>query len=69
VRQAEPSGFQMSRFDGGPEAAMEVAVEKAWEAVRGARDGYFTPQPPKDGCPAYCPAAAFCWHYRPGFGG
>ena len=69
VQQAKPSGFQMSRFDGGPEAAMDVAVEKAWEAVRGARDGYFAPQPPKDGCPSYCPAAAFCWHYHPGYGG
>jgi hypothetical protein len=48
---------------------MEIAVENAWEAVRGARDGFFAPQPPSDGCPSYCPATAFCWHYRPGFGG
>ena len=69
VRHAEPSPFQMSKFDGGPEGAMEVAVEKAWEAVRGARDGHFVPQPPDAGCPSYCPAAGFCWRYRPGFGG
>ena len=69
VRQAEPSPFQMSRFDGGPEGAMAVAVDKAWEAVRGARDGHFVPQPPDGGCPSYCPAAGFCWRYQPGYGG
>ncbi len=69
VRHAESSSFQMSRFDGGPEGAMDVAVEKAWEAVRGARDGHFVPQPPDSGCPSYCPAAGFCWRYQPGYGG
>jgi ATP-dependent helicase/DNAse subunit B len=69
VRQAEPSRFMMSTFEGGPDGAMEAAVEKAWEAVRGARDGHFVPQPPDGGCPAYCPAAGFCWRYRPGYGG
>jgi ATP-dependent helicase/DNAse subunit B len=69
VRQATPSSFQMDKFDGGPEGAMEVAVDKAWEAVRGARDGHFVPKPPEAGCPSYCPAAGFCWRYRPGFGG
>ena len=69
VRQAQPSSFQMSKFDGGPDGAMEVAVDKAWEAVRGVRDGHFVPQPPDAGCPSYCPAAGFCWRYRPGFGG
>jgi ATP-dependent helicase/DNAse subunit B len=69
VRHAEPSGFTMSRFDGGPEAAMATAVEMAWEAVRSARDGHFVAKPPDGGCPAYCPAVAFCWHLRPGFWG
>jgi RecB family exonuclease/superfamily I DNA/RNA helicase len=69
VRHAEHSQFTMSGFQDGPEGAMEIAVEKAWEAVRGARDGHFVPNPPDDGCPSYCPAAGFCWHCRPGFGG
>jgi ATP-dependent helicase/DNAse subunit B len=69
VQHAEPSPFQMSRFDGGPEGAMAVAVRKAWEAVRGAREGHFVPHPPDDGCPSYCPAAGFCWRSRPGFRG
>lgn len=69
VRQAEPSRFTLSGFDGGPEGAMEVTVAHAWGAVRGARSGHFVPHPPDGGCPPWCPAAAFCWHYRPGFGG
>jgi RecB family exonuclease len=48
------------------EAAMQIAVEKAWEAVRGARRGRFAPHPPPDGCPAYCPATGFCWQHRRG---
>jgi ATP-dependent helicase/DNAse subunit B len=68
VRQAVPSGFTLSGFKGGPEAALEATVEKTWEAVYGARAGYFAPHPPVEGCPRYCPAAAFCWRHRPGYG-
>ncbi|MBC8449776.1 MAG: PD-(D/E)XK nuclease family protein, partial [Chloroflexi bacterium] len=64
VRHAEPSTFRLSRFGGGPEAGMELAVQKAWEAVHGARQGRFVPCAPDDGCPSYCPATPFCWHYR-----
>ena len=69
VRQAEPSSFKMSTFDGGPQGALDVAVEKAWEAIHGAREGYFGPKPPDGGCPGYCPAGGFCWHYQQGWGG
>ncbi len=41
------------------------ATAQAWTAVRGARAGDFAPQPPADGCPPYCPAAAFCRHCEP----
>jgi len=68
VRHAEPSKFTLSGFDGGPEGAMEAAVERAWEVVHSARQGHFVPHPPDGGCPSYCSAAAFCWHYRPRFG-
>jgi len=67
VRQAEPSSFTMARFRSdegtGPAAAIACAVAMAWQAVRGARAGYFVPKAPDGGCPDYCPAAAFCWHY------
>lgn len=74
VQHAEASPFSLKTFKSasgevGPSAAFETVVEKAWEAVHSARAGYFTPEPPPGGCPPYCPAATFCWQYRPGFGG
>ncbi|MFO7743608.1 MAG: PD-(D/E)XK nuclease family protein, partial [Anaerolineae bacterium] len=64
VEHAEPSSFTLAKS--GPQAAMMTAVEHAWAAVRGARQGHFVPRAPDDGCPGYCPAAAFCWRYEPG---
>jgi ATP-dependent exoDNAse (exonuclease V) beta subunit len=49
----------------GTEDAIRLALGYSWEAVRAARSGQFVPHPPSDGCPSYCPAAAFCWHYAP----
>jgi ATP-dependent helicase/DNAse subunit B len=69
IGRAEPSGLSLRNFEGGPEGAMHVAAEKAWEAVRGARAGHFAPRAPEGGCPSYCPAAGFCWHFTPGFSG
>jgi len=69
VRHAEASSFTLGGYAGGPQAAMETALEKAWEAIRGAREGHFVPSPPEGNCPSYCPAVGFCWHWRPRFGG
>jgi len=70
VRSAEPSSLSLAKFRGeGGESALEVAVRHAWAAVRGVREGQFSPTAPDDGCPGFCPAVAFCWSYRPGFGG
>jgi RecB family exonuclease len=69
IGHAQPSGLSLGNFEGGPQGAMRVAAEKAWEAARGARAGQFAPRPPEGGCPAYCPAAGFCWRYQQGFGG
>jgi ATP-dependent helicase/DNAse subunit B len=67
VRQAESSSFTMARFQSdegtGPAAAIACAVAMAWQAVHGARAGHFVPKAPDGGCPDYCPATAFCWHY------
>jgi ATP-dependent helicase/DNAse subunit B len=71
IRAAEASNFTLAKFADreknlfGPAGAMQTVVTHAWEAVRGARQGCFVPNPPDDGCPAYCPAVAFCWHYQP----
>jgi RecB family exonuclease len=66
VRHAVPSPFTLEDF--GPREAIRTAVAHAWEAIHSAREGHFTPRPPKRGCPPYCPGAGFCWHYEPRFG-
>ncbi|MFN2254032.1 MAG: PD-(D/E)XK nuclease family protein [Candidatus Promineifilaceae bacterium] len=64
-RNAEASPFNLAGAQGGVEGAIDTALAYAWEAVRNVRDGRFAPRPPDEGCPSYCPAAAFCWHYTP----
>ena len=62
IWQAQASGLTLADF--GPEEAIDVALEYAWRAVMGARQGHFVPETPRGGCPGYCPAAAYCWHYK-----
>jgi ATP-dependent helicase/DNAse subunit B len=64
VRHATASDLTLGSY--GPSEAIDVAIEHAWNSVRGARQGYFVAHPPAGGCPSYCPAAGFCWNYRPG---
>ena len=46
------------------------AIAHAWAGgARRSAPGSLPPIRPTEGCPDYCPAVAFCWHYRPGFGG
>ncbi len=63
ITRAEPSKLRLSKI--GVEEAASMALAHAWDAVEGARAGRFQPLPPSEGCPDFCPAAAFCWHYRP----
>jgi ATP-dependent helicase/DNAse subunit B len=70
VQQAEPSSLRLAKYCGeGGASALEVAAQHAWAAVRSVRRGEFVPAAPDEGCPSFCPAVAFCWSYRPGFGG
>lgn len=71
VTKARPSRWSLATFvdaatgaTGAP-AAIELAVAHAQAAVQGAREGRFTPSPPPQGCPTYCPAAGHCWRRRP----
>jgi ATP-dependent helicase/DNAse subunit B len=68
VRSAQPSIFKMSAFwnDGerGSQVAIKNAIIKGWQAVSSIQAGVFSPHPPGNGCPAYCPAVDFCWHYQ-----
>lgn len=67
IRKAEASELRLAGFQNGVADAIAVAVKHAWEAIHGVREGRFPPTPPAAGCPSYCPAAAFCWHYRAGY--
>lgn len=64
VRQAERSPVTLGGLDGGPQAAIDAAVRAAAQAVLSVRAGHFPPSPPRQGCPGYCAAVEFCWHYR-----
>jgi ATP-dependent helicase/DNAse subunit B len=67
VRDAEPSPLKLEDF--GPEEAIRTALAHAWDAIRSAREGRFAPDTAGKDCPPFCPAAGFCWHYRPGYRG
>lgn len=62
VRHAEASPLKLEKF--GIDEAVRTAVAHAWEAIRNARRAGFKPRPPSRGCPPYCPAATFCWHFE-----
>jgi len=68
VRSAQPSSFKMSAFwnngERGPQVAIDNAIIKGWQAVNSIQKGKFSPHPPGNGCPVYCPAVDFCWHYK-----
>jgi len=49
----------------GPQGAIDVAKAHVARIVSGVRAGEFPPVPPNDGCPAYCPAATWCWRFEP----
>ena len=65
IRNAQKSKLFLSGYEGGVETACAVAVGWVQYAVHSIRDGEFSPSPPREGCPPYCAAAGFCWHYRP----
>ncbi len=70
VLSAQPSSLRLATFAErdmkGPRAAMEVAARQGWAAVTAIRGGKFSPSPPDNGCPSYCPAIGFCWAYQSG---
>ena len=53
----------------GLEAAIAHVLEHTARSVGGAQAGDFRPTPPAGGCPSYCPAATWCWHYSPDWTG
>ena len=63
--QGKGSPFTLKKANGGVAGAFETAIDFAAQAVEKIRAGDFQPKPPSGGCPTYCPAATFCWHYSP----
>jgi hypothetical protein len=67
--QGEPSSLKLSRFKcesgAGPQAAFDMATSYVIGSVSGIRQGSFSPQSPQGGCPEWCVAANWCWHYLP----
>jgi ATP-dependent helicase/nuclease subunit B len=70
--RGEAGSLKLSSFKSGdasgPQAVIEIAKEHLSRIVPGIRQAQFPPVPPKGGCPAYCPASAWCWRYVPGWG-
>ncbi len=65
IGSAQPSRLRLDGYLGGVEFAIQTALEHALDTVEAVRAGALAPQPPGGGCPANCPAAAFCWRYTP----
>ncbi|MFQ5434139.1 MAG: PD-(D/E)XK nuclease family protein, partial [Anaerolineae bacterium] len=65
IGSAKSSYLQLEKQDDGIEAGLETAKEYALAYAAAIRQGHFAPHPPEKGCPAWCPAADFCWRYSP----
>lgn len=67
IGKAAASSLKLEKYPGGIQAAFETAVQHVANHVKHIRAGRFSPDPPKGGCPFYCPAIGFCWRYRKSF--
>lgn len=65
INSARAASLRLAKFEGGLAEACAAARRHLGAHVRAIRAGQFQPKPPPGGCPAYCPAAAFCWRYAP----
>ena len=52
-------------YKDGVVGAVDTAVEHVLSIGAAVCDGKFTPKPSDAGCPAFCPAVAFCEQYKP----
>jgi ATP-dependent helicase/DNAse subunit B len=73
IRGAAPGALKLSKFrtdNGyGVNEAIRIVIEHLHNILNGIRAAEFPPNPPKEGCSAYCPAVQWCWHYEPGWVG
>jgi len=64
IQQAEASSLKLNKYPGGVSAACDTAISHVARHLANIRSGKFQPEPPAEGCPAYCPAVKFCWRYQ-----
>lgn len=73
IQAGEAGSLKLSKFKTeqgeGVDEAIRVVKEHLARILSGIRAAEFPPIPPKGGCPAYCPAASWCWRFQPGWGG
>lgn len=73
IQAGEAGSLKLSKFKTeqgeGVDEAIRVVKEHLARILSGIRAAEFPPIPPKGGCPAYCPAAIWCWRFQPGWGG
>jgi len=71
ILAAEAGSLKLAKFKSEGGQGVEVAIQTAKRHLRriitGIRSADFPPVPPKGGCPAYCPAAQWCWRYEAGW--
>jgi putative RecB family exonuclease len=63
VGSAQPSSLKLESFEGGVDAAIQIAIAYTHRYVEAIRAGKFEPRVPPGGCPSYCPATAWCWRF------
>ena len=63
IGAAKASSLKLEKYPGGADAAFEKATAHALAHASRVARGDFAPHPPEGGCPAWCPATAFCWRY------
>jgi len=71
ILAAKAGSLKLENFESedgdGFDATVEIVKKHLLRIVTGIRSGEFPPIPPKGGCPAYCPAAQWCWRYQGGW--
>ncbi len=73
ILRGAASSLRLSRFRheeegfsyAGPRGAFDLTLRHVERAVQEISAGHFPPEPPRGGCPSYCPAATWCWRYTP----
>jgi hypothetical protein len=71
IRSASVSSIKLSKFieddDENLANIQSILIEHLQSSLSNIHAGIFPPDPPRGGCPNYCPAAAWCWRYQPGW--